>query len=144
MSKSRHTQQCYQKVNENQSSLTNLGFMATPSARPGRIPAVLDTIMAVAQTETPSNAVISVAMEPVAASGPSGLGFSTNCTQFASVLSDPSTTSDGEGGADLGDVPEEEAIEEAGGRCNFDEECESDLNEIVQGPSQIVRDWSKI
>jgi hypothetical protein len=101
-------------------------------------------IMAVVQTETPSNAVIGVAMEPVAASGPSGLAFSTNRTRSASVLSDPSTASDGEGGADLRDVPEEEAIEEAGGGRDFNEECESDLDEIVQGPSQTVHDWSKI
>jgi len=93
--------------------------------------------MAVVQTNTPSNAVISVAMEPAAASGPSS---STNHTQSASVLSDPSTASDGERHADLGDVPEEES----GGRHDFDEECESDLNKIVQGPSQTVCDWSDI
>jgi len=56
------------------------------------------------------------------------------------VLSDPSTASDSEGHADLRDVPEEES----GGGRDFDEECESDLNEIVQGPSQTVRDWSDI
>ena len=75
--------------------------------------------------------------EPAAASGPSS---STSRTRSASVLSDPSTASDGEGRADLGDVPEEEAD---GGR-DFDEECESDLDEIVQGPSQTVRNWSDI
>ena len=63
-----------------------------PSARPGKLPAASDTIMAVA--------------EPAAMSGPSS---STSCTRSASVLSDPSTASDGKGRADLGDVPEEEA-----------------------------------
>ena len=75
--------------------------------------------------------------EPAAVSGPSS---STSCTQSASVLSDPSTVSDSEGHADLGDVPEEEVD----GRCDFDEECESDLDEIVQGPSQTVCNWSDI
>ena len=56
------------------------------------------------------------------------------------MLSDPSTASDGEGRADLGDVYEEEAD----GGHDFDEECESDLDNIVQGPSQTVRNWSDI
>ena len=55
------------------------------------------------------------------------------------MLSDPSTASDNKECADLGDVPEEEAD---GG--DFAEECESDLDEIVQGPSQTVRNWSDI
>ena len=123
MSKSKRTQQRYRKTNQNQASLTDLGFTATPSAQSGKIPAASDTIMAVA--------------EPAAMSGPSS---STSRTRSASVLSDPSTASDGEGRADLGDVPEEEAD----GGHDFDEECESDLNEIVQGPSQTVRNWSDI
>jgi len=77
MSKSKCTQQRYQKANQNQSSFTNLGFTATPSTWSAKIPAAPDTIMAVVQTDTPSNAVISVAMEPAAASGPSS---STNHT----------------------------------------------------------------
>ena len=57
MSKSKRTQQRYRKTNQNQASLTDLGFTATPSARSGKIPAASDMIMAVA--------------EPAAVSGPS-------------------------------------------------------------------------
>ena len=73
-------------------------------------------------------------VEPAAVSGPSS---STNCTQSASVLSDPSAASDGKVCADLGNVPEEEAD----GGHDFDKECESDLDNIIQGPCQTVHNW---
>ena len=139
MSKSRRTQQRYQKVNQNQSSLTNLGFTSIPAIQSKKIVAAPPTI------KTPTNSA-AVAMEPAAVSDSSTeseLAHRMNRTRSASVLSDPSTASDGEGGADLGNVQEEEEPDGLGGR-DFDEECESDIDEMVQGPTQAVRDWSEI
>jgi hypothetical protein len=76
--------------------------------------------------------------EPIA--GPAQLPSHARST---SVLSDPSTDGDGSG-INLQDVPEEDKSGGEDGGQDFDEECKSDLDEIVQGPKQTVRDWSDI
>jgi len=145
MSKSRQTQQHYQKANQNQFSLTNLGCTVMPAVQSEKISVVPPIVAAVVQTETPSAPIIGVAMELDAGPGPSVVHF-MNHTQSASVLSDPSIAGDSnsEGEANLGDVPEEEEMAELDGGHDFNEECESDLDKTVQGPKQAVCNWSEI
>lgn len=143
MSKSKRTQQRYRKVNKNQSSLTDLGFTAMPALPTDNIEAVLPSISSLAQTPSrilPDPNIIDLTMdtEPIA-----GLAQPASRARSASVLSDPSTDGDGNN-PNLRDVPEEEESEGEDEGRDFDEECESGLDETVQGMKQAVHDWSDI
>jgi hypothetical protein len=148
MSKSKRTQQRYREANRNQSSLTSLGFTAMPTVRDRTeyiSAAAVPLIPPLRVTQTPSRTlpvpnVIDLTMDAEPIAGPAQL---PSRARSASVLSDLSTDGDGSG-INLQDVPEEDKSGGEDGGQDFDEECESDLDETVQGPKQTVRDWSDI
>lgn len=149
MSKSKRTQERYRKQNKDQTSLTaRFGFTSTKSAA-----AVKDSFsqapgtnnFSATQPTPPSQIMTSVLPPQAEVLPPSG-----SRTRSASVLSNPSTDAgdreeDQEDPSGLADVQEDTVggeIEEEG--LDEQENYESDLEEAIQGPKHVVKDWSEL